>query len=151
MMNDGNQLPEYYHAKFVKELNGYYMPLRIFSVWVFGLTILGLFGFLYSVLADENFSGGLFESPFAKAIMLMMGLVFIGGIAVGAFALVLLPIRKLSKARENEFEWDIRSLTQDDSDRYVLLGMKKSDYLMLQPNSRFIIIILDNTKFVMLT
>lgn len=157
-MNNANTLPINYHDIFVQEIKRYYMPLRIFSVWVFSLALIGLFGFVYNVMTNEAYSSGLFENPFIKAAMLIIALTFIGGIVIATFALVMLPIRKIQKAKQKKYTWKTGTLTLKDlrhrSSRLFIdneicipLGMKSDDYHAAYIGDGYIVIRLDSIRF----
>ena len=156
-MNNANTLPANYHEIFVQEIKRYYMPLRIFSVWVFCLALMGLLGFSYAVMTDEAYSSGLFENPLIKAAMLIIAFTFIGGIVIATFALALLPIRKIQKAKQRKYTWKTGTLTLKnlyrssrlciDNEMCIPLGMKSDDYYAAYIGDSYIVIRLDNIRF----
>lgn len=155
-MNDGKDLQERYHEPLLQYIKQYYLVLRIFSIWIFGLCCAGLLGFTVSFFTDEAYSSGLYASiPAMKWIMFGICLLIIGGLVWLSLKLVMLPIKKIRAVKNGNFTWRFGTLTEFrfvdhksklktfvDGEPCLTLGLSQEDRESIHVGDTYILIYL---------
>lgn len=161
-MNDSHKLLPHHHEAFVKALKSHYIILRIFSAWFLFLSVLGLFGFLFSFATDEGYSSGMFEIPVMRALVFFVSFGFISLLVIGTSWLFFLPIRMIRRAERYNYEWKSGTVTRIpynianrrlwiDNIQAICLGFSIEDMSCIQLGDRLLTIKLKNNYFVLNT
>lgn len=139
-MQNGESLRSDLHEQLASGIKRYYAPLHIFGTIFFIMTCLGMAGFLKSFFIDDAYSEGLFGAlPVFRWFVLFFSVLFIGGLMLGTYQMMMIPKRKAKQIDNYDFLWRYGYLTNKerynnkasiwiDGERCLCLGMNLMDY-----------------------